>query len=676
MATTEQTYETEQQQETTSTMSASVPEETTTHTPVPGVPNLRVVALDRIQVRDGFNPRTRRDEERFGRTAFSIAQDGVLAPVLVTPTAPDAETFWLVAGEGRYRAAEQAGQTTIPVLVRKVDERTNGLELALAENLAREDLDPVAIAHGFDRLKRAGWGRRQIAEQFSVTQKLVADRLQILKIPDGLHPLIATGEIPLSAVKPLARLAQAHPELPAVLVARVRKGKPAQSWVEPLDWSTAVEDPIGALTLDYQGPGTRLPAGVYDPNESLDPKDLPLPEQARKQLRELAQLRRVDPDKAEVRLTREGLEHARSLGAVVSHPRGFSHLLIGEDILVQVLTDQTKAAVKHARKVAERQRDAAAKRDAAHADATGAQARNDGSLERPAPSPEEQAEQRRRERQQELEARRKSRVHNEELGAAVLRSLVRLKLDERSLKVLLATIPLLDLPGLAMRGARYCLPGWATEESTKTGKTKVTYPDIGESRRKAIEFLDGATTVGEITGRLFSLIALARYADEHAVARSRRSTYRFPRLEHTPWEQETVDLIDEICADRLPEHLTAPVREERRAFLATQERGRRERREAAQRVKAALEQVGELSKDERTQVVEDAKRAWGPWDPKVWDVRRKLRENELKTTDPDAAAANARDMTTTSTVDAGDGESREGSSEEHWDRSGEESQAA
>jgi hypothetical protein len=363
---------------------------------------------------------------------------------------------------------------------------------------------------------------------------------------------------------------------------------------------------------------------------------------------------------------------------VVSHPRGFSHLLIGEDVLVQVLTDQTKAAVKHARKVAKRQRDAAKQRDATDADATNTQARNDdGSPDAPELSPEEQAEQRRRERQQELEARRKARAHNEELGAAVLRSLVRLKLDERSLKVLLATIPLLDLPGLAMRGARYCLPGWPVEEATEAGKAKVTYPDLGDSRRKAIEFLNGATTVGEITGRLFSLIALARYADEHAVARSNRSTYRFPRLEHTPWEQETVDLIDEICTDRLPGHLTAPVQEERRAFLATQERGRRERREAAQRVQAALERIGELSEDERTQVVEDAKRAWGPWDPKVWDVRRKLRESEPNTGPDqtgDAAATDAHDTTTTST--AHDGEPHEGSSEEHWDRSGEESQAA
>lgn len=680
MATTEQTHEEiQQEQPETPALPRTAAQTSGDRTPV--VPDLRVVDLNKIQLREGFNPRTRRDPVAFDRTAFSIQQDGVLTPVLVTPTAPDADTFWLVAGEGRYRAAKAAGQRTIPVLVRQVDERTNGLELALAENLAREELDPVAVAHGFDRLKRAGWGRRQIAEQFSVTQKLVADRLQILKISEALHPLIATGEIPLSAVKPLARLAQAHSALPAVLVARVRKGKPAQSWLEPLDWPSAVEDPIGALTLNYQGPGTELPSGVYDPTEPLVPADLPLSEQTRKQLRELAELRRADPDKATVRITREGLEHARSLGAVLSHPRGFSHLLIGEDILVQVLADQTRAALKQARKVAKRQRDLAKQHDATDAKTGLARERDDdGTPEAPEPSPEELAEQRRRERQEQLEARRKARAHNAELGAAVLRSLVRLKLDERSLKVLLGALPLLDLPGLAMRGARYCLPGWPIEETTKTGKTKITYPDIGDTRRKATEFLDGASTVGEITGRLFSLIALARYADEDAVARSNRSTYRFPRVEHAPWEQETIDLIDEICTDRLPDHLTAPVTDKRRAFLDEQQQMRRARVEAQQRVQAALERLAELSEEERSAAVEDAKRAWGPWDPKVWDVRRKLRENEPRTTDPDqtsrVATANAHDTTTASTTDAEEDEAREGSSEERGDRTGEESRAA
>jgi hypothetical protein len=209
---------------------------------------------------------------------------------------------------------------------------------------------------------------------------------------------------------------------------------------------------------------------------------------------------------------------------------------------------------------------------------------------------------------------------------------------------------LLDLPGLAMRGARYCLPGWPIEETTSTGKTKITYPDIGDSRRKAIEFLDGASTVGEVTGRLFSLVALARYADEDAVARSNRSTYRFPRVEHAPWEQETIDLIDEICADRLPDHLTSPVREKRRAFLDEQQQMLRARVEAEQRVKAALERLAGLSEEERTTVVEDAKRAWGPWDPKVWDVRRKLRETEPA---PAAPASEDDDASRTTALDSG-----------------------
>ncbi|MGE4428585.1 MAG: ParB/RepB/Spo0J family partition protein [Solirubrobacteraceae bacterium] len=608
-----------------------------TDTP-PVVPDLRVIEIGKIQVREGFNPRNRRGPDGFDRTVSSVAQDGVLAPVLVTPTGPDADTFWLVAGEGRYRAAKRAGQTSIPVLVRKVDARTEGLELALAENLAREDLDPVAVAHGFDRLKRAGWGKRQIAEQFSITQKLVTDRLQILRIPDELHPQIATGEIPLSAIKPLARMAQAHPDLPGVLVHRVLQGEPAQAWVDPLDWPTVVDDPVGALTVPYEGPGTTLPNGVYDAATAFALDDLPLSEGARKDLRELTELRRVDPVRVTVRVAREGVEQARALGALVSSDNGIANLIVGRDVLVQVIADQTRAALKQARRLAKPQSAATATGEAAPGASNAPTTDADGTPTS-GPSEEEVTERRRRERAAMLEARRVAREHNAGLGAAVVRSLVRLKLDERTLKVLLAGLPLLDLSGLAMRGARYCLPGWPVEETTSTGKTKTTYPDADQTRRKTREFLDGASTVGEITGRVFSLIALARYADEQAVAQSNRSTYRFPQTKELPWDEELFDLIDEICAERLPERLTAPARQRRREFLAEQERLDRERREAEQRVRRALRRVSDLSAEERTTVVEDAKRAWGPWSPKVRDVRNKTAETTSATAEAPGPAA-------------------------------------
>lgn len=111
------------------------------------VGELRRVALSRIQVQPDFNPRASRDPKRFAQLVTSVREEGVLQPLLVSGDGDGG--FRLIAGEGRYLAAGQAGVVEVPVLVREVDERTGGLELALAENLSREDLDPVQEARAF-----------------------------------------------------------------------------------------------------------------------------------------------------------------------------------------------------------------------------------------------------------------------------------------------------------------------------------------------------------------------------------------------------------------------------------------------------------------------------------------------------------------------------------------------
>jgi hypothetical protein len=99
---------------------------------------LRMIPLDAIDVVEGFNPRDARDAEDFAQLVATVREYGVLQPVLVAP-AEDGR-FRLIAGEGRYRAAIEAGDKEIPVRVRPVDDETGGVELALIENLVRERL--------------------------------------------------------------------------------------------------------------------------------------------------------------------------------------------------------------------------------------------------------------------------------------------------------------------------------------------------------------------------------------------------------------------------------------------------------------------------------------------------------------------------------------------------------
>jgi ParB family chromosome partitioning protein len=109
-----------------------------------------MVALDLVEVRDGFNPRSERDKRDFAHLVAGLREHGVLQPVLVAPA--DGDRFRLIAGEGRYRAAVEAGLAEIPALVRETDSETDWLDLALIENLAREDLNPVDEARGYQAL--------------------------------------------------------------------------------------------------------------------------------------------------------------------------------------------------------------------------------------------------------------------------------------------------------------------------------------------------------------------------------------------------------------------------------------------------------------------------------------------------------------------------------------------
>jgi ParB family transcriptional regulator, chromosome partitioning protein len=108
---------------------------------------VQMVPLNAIDVVEGFNPRDERDADDFAQLVARVREYGVLQPVLVAP-AEDGR-FRLIAGEGRYRAAIAAGDKEIPARLRPVDDETGGVELALVENLVREQLDPVDEARGY-----------------------------------------------------------------------------------------------------------------------------------------------------------------------------------------------------------------------------------------------------------------------------------------------------------------------------------------------------------------------------------------------------------------------------------------------------------------------------------------------------------------------------------------------
>ena len=126
-------------------------------------------------------PRKHFDDEKLGELAASIKAHGLLQPIVVRPTAAGLE---IVAGERRFRAAQLAGLDRLPALVREVEDP---LELALIENLQREDLSPLEEAEGLATLiARHGYSHREVAELLGKSRPYVSNILALTRLPEAV----------------------------------------------------------------------------------------------------------------------------------------------------------------------------------------------------------------------------------------------------------------------------------------------------------------------------------------------------------------------------------------------------------------------------------------------------------------------------------------------------------
>ena len=140
-----------------------------------------------------LQPRKLFDEEELQVLADSIAQHGIIQPLTVRK----AENGFsqIIAGERRWRAARMAGLRTVPVVVMDADDRTV-MELALVENLQRQDLNPMEEAMGFKQLmEEYGMTQEQVAEKVSKSRSAVANALRLLNLPSPIAQLVTDGKL-------------------------------------------------------------------------------------------------------------------------------------------------------------------------------------------------------------------------------------------------------------------------------------------------------------------------------------------------------------------------------------------------------------------------------------------------------------------------------------------------
>jgi ParB family chromosome partitioning protein len=177
------------------------------NTPAASADGVRHLPIDQIE-RSRFQPRTEFDPEHLQELAASIKQRGVIQPLLVRPIAGTSK-FELIAGERRWRAARAAGLATIPVLVRTAtDEET--LEIALIENLQREDLNPIEEARAYDQLAtQFKLTQEQVAEKVGRSRAAVANAVRLLGLPGELQTWLADGRLSVGHAKVILGLPMA-----------------------------------------------------------------------------------------------------------------------------------------------------------------------------------------------------------------------------------------------------------------------------------------------------------------------------------------------------------------------------------------------------------------------------------------------------------------------------------
>ncbi|WP_159586931.1 ParB/RepB/Spo0J family partition protein [Chelativorans xinjiangense] len=188
------------------------------------------------------NPRRSFAEDELGDLAQSIREHGIVQPVVVRPAAADGR-FEIIAGERRWRAAQRAGLTEVPVIVRDVDDKV-ALELAIIENVQRSDLNPIEEARGYQQLMdEHSYTQADLGQVIGKSRSHVANTLRLLKLPSAVSDLIVDGSLTAGHARTLVTAAD-----PASLARRIVEQGLSVRQAEALAAAPDVEPASGGAT--------------------------------------------------------------------------------------------------------------------------------------------------------------------------------------------------------------------------------------------------------------------------------------------------------------------------------------------------------------------------------------------------------------------------------------------
>lgn len=165
-----------------------------------GSSTISEIPLDQIQP-NADQPRSLFDEEKLHELADSIKEIGIIQPITLRQTADN--RFQIIAGERRWRASQMAGLKTIPAYIRTIKDE-NVMEMALVENIQREDLNPIEIALAYEHLLEASGGtQEQVSTRVGKSRANVANYLRLLKLPAQVQMSLQKKEIDMGHARAL-----------------------------------------------------------------------------------------------------------------------------------------------------------------------------------------------------------------------------------------------------------------------------------------------------------------------------------------------------------------------------------------------------------------------------------------------------------------------------------------
>ena len=153
--------------------------------------------------RNKYQPRTIFDETKLDELSSSIKENGIVQPIAVRPNKYEKGKYEIIAGERRWIAAQRAGLNKVPAVILNVDDQKS-LEIAIVENVQRQDLNIIEEARGYQRLvKEFGYDHEKISKFMSKSRSHISNTLRILTLPEDIIGLIEEGKLTAGQARPL-----------------------------------------------------------------------------------------------------------------------------------------------------------------------------------------------------------------------------------------------------------------------------------------------------------------------------------------------------------------------------------------------------------------------------------------------------------------------------------------